>query len=317
MTIRGPTTYSWLGRRSRALPASIEAELDESQRRGYLLSCLREELYWSYYCHGGPVPVHRGEAGPVAPDPWLASAMSRANTGSGGWEPGWTVARVDGEEAVVARGRLRARIPVRACRAVTGQIRPDAVASLRLPKELPSLAPGFCTFVGEAPADPASWASIVRVYWNIAWTGAPALVGALTSRLNSGDVPFRLKVADHPFRLARCDAAVLYVQADSFAALNGMLRRVARRLRPHLRPQIPSFTLELAPGVGLAEEAGGRESFGERRCALLADAIVRAQSEGITQPHARLAAVAARFAEDGVQIDAPYLEPSLAGRHVL
>jgi hypothetical protein len=27
--------------------------------------------------------------------------------------------------------------------------------------------------------------------------------------------------------------------------------------------------------------------------------------------------VAARFAEEGVQIDAPYLEPSLAGRHVL
>ena len=317
MTIRGPTTYSWLGRRSRALPASIEAELDESQRRGYLLSCLREELYWSYYCQGGPVPAHRGEPGPVAPDPWLAAAMSRANTGSGGWEPGWTVERVEGEDAVVSRGRLRARIPVGACGAVAGRVRSGAVVTLRLPKELPSLSPGFSTVVGEAPADPASWASIVRVYWNVASIGAPALVGALTSRLNADQVPFRLKVADHPFRMGRCDAAVLYVQVDTFRALDGMLRRVAGSLRSQLRPRIPAFTLQLAPGVGLAEDADARESFGERRCALLADAIVRAQSEGITRPHARLAAVAARFAEDGVQIDAPYLEPSFAGRHVL
>ena len=76
-------------------------------------------------------------------------------------------------------------------------------------------------------------------------------------------------------------------------------------------------TLELAPGVGLAEDGGRRESFGARRCALLADAIVRAHAHGVTEAEARLAAVAARFAEDGVRIDAPYLEPSLAGRHVL
>jgi len=45
--------------------------------------------------------------------------------------------------------------------------------------------------------------------------------------------------------------------------------------------------------------------------------IVRAHAHGVTEAEARLAAVAVRFAEDGVRIDAPYLEPSLAGRHVL
>ena len=84
-------------------------------------------------------------------------------------------------------------------------------------------------------------------------------------------------------------------------------------MRSGLGPQIPAFTLELAPGVGLAENAAAAESFGMRRCALLADAVVRAHEHAI----AALDAVAARFAEDGVLLDAPYLEPSLDGRHVL
>ena len=87
-------------------------------------------------------------------------------------------------------------------------------------------------------------------------------------------------------------------------------------LTPHLRPEIPAFTLALAPGVGLAEDADG-ESFGIRRCSLLADAIVRAHEQGIAGLEARVEAVAVRFAAAGVSIDAPYLESSLAGRHVL
>ena len=57
VTIHGPTRYAWLGHRSRPLPASIDAELNESERRKYLLFCLREELYVSFYCHGRPVPA--------------------------------------------------------------------------------------------------------------------------------------------------------------------------------------------------------------------------------------------------------------------
>ena len=70
------------------------------------------------------------------------------------------------------------------------------------------------------------------------------------------------------------------------------------------------------PGVGLAEDPDG-ESFGVRRCALLADGVVRAHEQRLVTTDERVDAVAARFAEDGVAIDAPYLEPALKGRHVL
>jgi HopA1 effector protein family len=316
VTIRGPTRYAWLGRGNRPLPVSIDAELDESARRSYLLSCLREELYWSFYCHGRPVPARWGEPEPVAGDPWLVDAMSQANTGRGSWEPGWRVQRLRGEEAVVATPRIRARVPVENCRAPSGEVRLGAAVSVRLPKELPELSPGFYTVVSDA-LDPPSSAGVVRVYWNVTRAGAPALVRAMTSRLNGEGAPFRLKVADHAVRLQRCDAAVLYIRGDVFSALRLTLREVATELAAHLQAAIPAFTLEFAPGVGLAEVDGDGQSFGLRRCSLLADGIVRTYSEGIRQIDAQLDAVAERFGEEGVRLDAPYLEPSLADCHVL
>jgi hypothetical protein len=316
VTIRGPTRYGWLGRSSRPLPAPVDAELDDSARRSYLLSCLREELYWSFYCHGRPVPARWGEPEQVAGDPWLLDAMSQANTGRGSWEPGWAVQRVEGEDAVVATARIRARVPLDDCQAASGELRPGAAVSVRLPKELPELSPGFYTVVSDA-LDPPSSGGVVRVYWNVTRAGAPVLVRAMTSRLNGEGAPFRLKVADHAVRLQRCDAAVLYIRDDVFSALRSTLREVASGLTAHLQPEIPAFTLELVPGVGLAEVDGDRQSFGVRRCSLLADGIVRAYAEGIRRADAQLDAVAERFGEEGVRLDAPYLEPSLAGRHVL
>jgi hypothetical protein len=316
VTIRGPTRYAWMGRASRPLPPPIYTDLKGSERRRYLVSSLREELYASFYCHGRPVPARWGERGPISPDPWLTDALSRANTGGGGWEPGWTVQRLEAKEAVAETDRLRARVPVGDIRSQSGVVRPGADVSVRLPKGLPELSPGFYTVVSEAPTDLGSAESVVRAYWNVSATGAPELVVALASRLNERRVQFRLKVADHPFRFTRCDAAVLYLPGDAFPALREPLREVAAALSHRLGPEIPAFTLELVPGVGLAEDSRDGQSFGARRCQLLADAIVRAHEQGITETEAQVDAVAERFAEDGVQIDAPYREPSLAGRHV-
>lgn len=314
VAIRDDGRYAWLGRPSRPLAAPLYAVLGASERRAYLLHCLREELYASFYRHGRPVPARWGESQPVSPDPWLVSAMSRSNRGRSGWESGWTVARIEDGEVVVRSARLRARVPAGDCRARDGAVRPGAAVSVRVPTELPAASPGFYTVVGEAPVPHPRPRGDVRVYWNVGREGAPRLVGALTSRLNDAGEPFRLKVADHPARLDRCDAAVLYVSGDAFAAFRDALRDVAAELQAWLQPQVPAFTRELAPGVGLSENNPDAESFGSRRCALLAEGLVRAHEQGIAD---RVEAVAARFAEAGVPIDRPYLDPSLDGRHVL
>ena len=316
-TVLGPTQYAWLGRRSRRVPATLLAEMEGAERRTYLVTCLREELYSSFYCHGRPVPARWGALQPVSSNPWLVTAMSEANTGRGSWDPGWTVQRLDREEAVVTARRLRMRVPLTECLA-SGEVCPGSEVSVRLQKGLPAFSPGFYTALGDAaPVTSASSAGVLRVYWNVGRAGAPALMGALTSRLNAERIAFRLKVADHPVRLERCDAAVLYLPSEAFARVREPLRHVAAALADNLRPTVPAFTLELAPGVGLAEDSGTGESFGLQRCAVLADAIVRAHERGIARPEERVATVATRYAEDGVSIDAPYRDPWFGGRHVL
>ena len=308
VSIRGDTRYAWLGRASRPLPAPVREALDEHERRDYLVTCLREELYHSFYCHGAPVPARWGQPQPVAADAWLTAELSGANLGRGSWQPDWEVVGLEGDDAVVASGRLRARVATRECR---GALRPGATVSLAVPKELPALSPGFFTVISDAVA--ASRA-VVRAYWAVTRRSAPQLVRELAGRLNREQVPFRLKVADHPARLDRCDAAVLYLPLDAFQELRPALEGVARSVP--LRRRAPAFTLALAPGVGLAEDDGGDESFGVRRCALLADAIVRTHEQRVGYADA-VDVVVARFAEDGLELDAPYREPAFAGRHVL
>ena len=318
VTIHSPTGYAWLGRPSRPLPASLLAQIDQLERRRHLAGRLREELYSSFYCTGVPVPTRLGNAEPVAADPWLTMALSDANTGRGSWQPGWIVHSCDGDAVVVSTHRLRVRVPSADCRADgDGPIRSGVAVSVRLPKELPARSPGFFTVLGEAVFESTPSTGILRVYWDVGASGAPALVRALSSRLNAEEVPFRLKVADHPVRFDRCDAAVLYLPSEAFSGVRGMLAQVAATLASHLRPEIPAFTLAFAAGVGLAESTNTGESFGEHRCGLLADGIVDAAAQGVTPGPARVEAVIASLAAHGVMIDAPYLEPSLDGQHVL
>ena len=132
VTIRGPTRYAWLGQASRSLPASLDATLDDAARRRYLLSTVREELYASFFCHGEPLSARAGRREPAA-DPWLVAAMSQANSGHGGWEPGWTVERIEDAAVVVAGRRLRVRVPIGDCSTPAGAIRPGAAVSVRMP----------------------------------------------------------------------------------------------------------------------------------------------------------------------------------------
>ena len=311
VAIRSPASYVWLGRPGPRLPPAIASDLNDAERRHHLVATLRDELYGSFDCHGRPAHTPSAVSVPVAADPALAEALAAANAGRGRWESGWRVEALDGGEAVVTSSRLRVRLAVKDCR---GAVRAGGEVAVRVPNSLPALSPGFHTLVSDAP-DPSGPG--VRIYWHVNTAGAPALVRALTATLNGAGVPFRLKVADHPLRFDRCDAAVMYLPLAAFADMRAELTRVAAGLDGGLRDRVPAFTLRVAPGLGVAEDDGAGDSFGLRRCAVLADALVLAREHGISRLAERVDTIAARFAADGVRVDAPYLEPALDGRHVL
>lgn len=303
LVIRSRHRFTWLGELSPALPRGLGSALPESAARALLVSRIRSRLYESFYCLGGVGAVEQGKRAARWPDPELVAALSAANTGRGGWEQGW---RIDGRRdgaLLVSRDGLRVMALPSQCRATE-----DGIA-VALPAELPVWSPGFFTVIGDANLDPAPEELIARLYFNVRCAGAPSIVGAVTSALNRAHVPFRMKVADHPERFGRCDAAVLYLPSAALPHRRRLLRRVVEACSPHLQPRTPVFTKPLAPGVGYGEERGAAgESFGMRRCRLLAEAIVSAHERRQRDLDAQLAAVTRRFEDGGIDLDAPYLD---------
>jgi hypothetical protein len=297
VTIRAGPRYAWLGRVDRTLPLDILESLSMPERRNHLVDALTQELYASFYTQGEPVAAHRAAREPAWAEPSFVRLLRIANRGRGRWTPGFTLERASRSSVVVRHGRLR----VTADRDECSRIGPGGTVSIRTAKDMPGRSPGFYLAVGDAGDD----ACDLRVYWNVGPLEAPALVTALTTRLNGLDIPFQLKVADHPARFARRDSAVLYLPGEALGDAMGV--------RARLRHGTPAFTLQLAPGIGAAEETSDHGSFGLARCRLLAEGIVRAYER---RERERPAVVERVFREHGVDVDAPYREPDRAS-HVL
>ena len=219
-------------------------------------------------------------------------------------------------------GRRRAPERARAPRAGAGRrllsrARPApcrAPVRLRRPKETASA--GFYVALGDAARSRRADDVETRVYFNVTPAGAPALVSVCTRLLNGAAIPFELKVADHPAGYDRCDPAVLYLDEGGVERLAGLMPAIFSACHSHLRPRAPAFTRPLVPGIAVGEHRpalGG--SFGSFRCRLVAEGVVAAQRRGTTALPERLDAVAARFADHGLDLDLPYLAPRSTARH--
>jgi hypothetical protein len=295
----------------------VAATLAPDSARAFLIGGLQDELYRSFYTQGRPVPA--GTKGvPGRPDQALVEALSRANYGSGGWQPGWQVEVVERDTVLAVRDRLHVRVPISECRAPDDDYGAGAPLSIRRPKELLAGSPGFYTALGDTEPTAGHNGIELRVYFNISATGAARLVAVCTSLLNETRISFGLKVVDHPAGYARSDAAVLYLDNGDFERMRESLRAIVSTCAPDLCGEPPAFAQPLAPGVAVGEHSLNLgPSFGTSRCRLVAEGIVAADDSGARRLPDRFEAVARRFVYHGLDIDAPYLAPGSAGHYEL
>ncbi len=176
--------------------------------REYLLHNLKWRLYADFYCGGGVRPqLNEPEARSVAGNSVFIHALSDANAGAGGREPGWTVVRVDGRQLVVARDGLSLWMAPEEVYGVDGSdLSSGSNVGILMPKELLRLSPGFYMALGNAEFPVDGSIPVLRFYWNLRSNGAARLISALTTRLNDQRLAFRLKVVNEPGRYSRCDA---------------------------------------------------------------------------------------------------------------
>jgi hypothetical protein len=240
----------------------------------------------------------------------FVEALSAANSGSGYWEGGWEARTMVNGKVAVRKGGLELWARSEDClHPEGGVIASGTQLRLRLPKEYPSISPGFYTASGDVPLDPEDSQTLVRMYWNLTAEGAVPFVRYATLALNRAHLPFRLKVVNNPARFTRCDAAVVYVPKSDYEAAAEVLEKVYPKVATSLRQGIPALTKPLASGIGLAEDPDQGESFGLHRCQLLAQGMIRAHEQGKKSAKERLQAVVDRFAEDGISLEAPFLNP--------
>ena len=150
----------------------------------------------------------------------------------------------------------------------------------------------------------------MRLYWHVSSAGAPPLVRALTLELNRIGVPFRFKCLNDPNLYAETDAAVLYLTRLSYAKARGALLKVYGLARPWLLADVPMLTKRVGRGVGLAEDPGKEAvSFGQHRCRIVAEALVKSFETGTRTADGRLDAVMHSFTQQGFDVNHLYLQP--------
>jgi hypothetical protein len=242
-----------------------------------LVELLANVLYRHVYSRPfrPPLPPDGQESEDFTLDAALSDVLSAANASRDRWEHGWTIERLHSSGQITAqRGNLsRSLWPGQFLSKDGPGARPrqGAQISLFYPRESTSLQPGFYYCFGETPEDEGFTLGLVRIYWNVGLAGAPELVRSLSSRLNFFQVPFRFKCSVMPSQYGRTDVAVVYLAKRLFPFVAELLQEVYPAVLPHLGTEVPFFTWRLAPGVGVAEDPGNGESFGQHRCRLLAE----------------------------------------------
>jgi hypothetical protein len=305
------SSFTWFGDREPALPARLARGLPRELLCDHLADTLRRRMYSDFYCRGRATPVaSRASRGRSAAPAGYQAELSAANGGHGSWDAGWVVQDVEHGRMRVEQRGFTITVAEGDCRWTLG-LRPQAgmAAYVRMPKELLALSPGYYLALSDAPFRVDDEPVIVRLYWNLAPSGAARLLKEVTGAFNQAGVPFRLKVVNLPSGYDRCDSGVLYLQKRDYASARPLLEELYPRVNGWLRRDTTVFTKCLAPGIGMAESPSPVASFGAHRCGIVADALIRAREEGRKSVTERLQIIKDTFREHGLSFEATHLNP--------
>jgi hypothetical protein len=255
------------------------------------VSTLSAYLYEYAYSRPFVAPLPEPAAQDLSADAGLLEALSMANTTRDRWEHGWTIAQVMQHGQVSAqKGSLQRNLWPGQFISKDGPAsvpRQGAEISVFYARESRSLQAGFYYAFGEEAEDPNDGLGLVRLYWNVSFEGAPRLVGLVTSRLNRFRVPFRVKFATARSQFGRTDVSVVYLSKRFFRIAAELMLDIHPEIGDALGEDVPLFSKKLAPGLGVAEDPGAGESFGQSRCRRLAESVWNCYRRGEQTTDAR------------------------------
>lgn len=308
------------------LPAEVVTrfqKMPEQMQQKYLSLQLRSFIYGIYYsgsmrtalaldAEENNLPLDLENNTVLGVDLEFYNRIHTSNNGRGYFASGWLILKEESDGSlVVTNGSLKLHID-RAKHlqpeeqdAVIG----DTVA-IKMPKNC--VQNGFYVSVGNARANLHKDASVlVRIYFNLTPDGAVEVMGSLTQQLNEQHIPFDFKVLYNPQDYQRHDSGVLYFDKNNYELVHQILQKVYQENQSHFKAEVPLFTLQLAPGLALAEEPdrkfAERESFGQNRCQIIANGLLEAWYQDKTLPDEKMQSVFEQFSLSGIDLKYTYL----------
>ena len=238
--------------------------------------------------------------------------IHKSNSGQGYFEPGWLILKEEEDGSlVVKKDGLKLHIERDRHLQASEQ---DAVVgdtvSIKKPKN--SMQKGYYVSLGNASANPRQDKSVlVRIYFNLTPDGAVGVMSSLTQQLNDRNIPFDFKVLYNPKDYQRHDSGVLYFDKSNYEQVHQILQEVYQENQPHFKAEVPLFTLQLAPGLALAEEPdqkfAQKESFGMNRCQIIANGLLEAWYQNKNLPDEKMQCIFEKFSLSGIDSNRTYL----------
>ncbi|OUL23066.1 hypothetical protein BV378_24645 [Nostoc sp. RF31YmG] len=241
--------------------------------------------------------------------------LHKSNCGKGYFDSGWSVIKEEPDGSLaVTNGGLRLHIQrEKHLQTLEKAATVGDSVSILLPKN--RVQNGFYMAIGNEgfgrSQDTKYQPVTVRIYFNLTPEGAVAVMGSLTQCLNELAIPFSFKVLYNPKEYGRHDSGVLYFDKRDYDGIKQVVKTVYIEHQSQFVSQIPLFTKQLAPGLGLAEEPDQKfavkESFGMNRCQIIANGLLVAWHQGDDSADGRMQAIFEQFSLLGIDLQRSYL----------
>lgn len=308
--------------RFQRMPKAVQEKYLSLQLQNFLYGIyyngsMRSEMVIEEKTNNLPLDLENNTA--LGVDLAFYNQLHESNSGSGYFQPGWSILKEESDGSlVVIKKDLRLHINRNKHLKISErEACIEDIVAIKMPKNM--VQNGFYLAVGNAglhrsfDTDPKLEyrAITVRIYFNLTPLGAVEMMGKLTKYLNQASIPFQLKFLYNPKDYKRHDSGVLYFDKRDYQLVSKFLSSVYPELQAEFKPEIPLFTKQLAPGLGLAEEPDqkfrDRESFGMNRCQIIANGLLEAWYRGENTPVARMQAILDNFSHVGIGLEQVYL----------
>ncbi len=234
--------------------------------------------------------------------------LQQSNTSSGYFDPDWQIlATADRGELIVVKDGLQLHInPEQHLAPEFRQATPGKIVPIYLPPNLM----GQDTYIAIANAGSPSGVQSIQIYFNFTPDAAIAITHQLTRELNKLGLRFQFAILHDPAAFHRWDAGTLWLDQSDYQLLQPILADIYHSHQAAFSPNIPLFSKQLAPGLGLVEVPMDSNCFGLHRCYFLATGLVMAINQGQTSVAEKLNCIQQALSTAGIDLSQPYLNPA-------